>query len=261
MGDDTLYRLKSGAFSPRAAAGLTRALETYDALLCVGQMGSDLAREVLGDGAPPRVLTIHPVVGRTSEAAVASPRPDLDGTNVVVIAHGPSAQRAWSKGLDLALQAFARARQARPELTLTVVGEWDPTYVDELLATLPPLGESVSFIGARSDLTPVLRSASLCVQLARGEAFGMSVMEAMAAGVPCLVSDWTGAKEIVGQVDQRLVVPLDVGAAAERMGWYFGLPLPKKTDFSDTSRRVVAGYSDERALAEFAEAIAAAVAL
>jgi len=91
--------------------------------------------------------------------------------------------------------------------------------------------------------------------LARGEAFGISILEAMLAGVPSIVSEWTGAREVVEQVDRQLVVPTDPAAAADRIRWYLGLPTPEKQRLSERSREVAATYTEERATQVFRDAI------
>src|SRR5438105_11033632 len=62
MGDETLYFLRTNQFSRSAAAAITRALKSYDALLCVGEMTSNIAKELLGGGRrSPQIFTVHPV--------------------------------------------------------------------------------------------------------------------------------------------------------------------------------------------------------
>jgi glycosyltransferase involved in cell wall biosynthesis len=249
MGDDTLYFLKTGRFSPRASAAIRRALTSYDALLCVGEMNTSIAHELL----PTKVFTVHPVWESSAHLAAGASGPRLDDESLVFVGHGPSARRGWYKGVDLLLEAFARVLDERPSARLAIAGVWDTSYVDTL--TVPA---GASFVGPVDDVSTFMASASLYVHLGRGEAFGMSILEAMAAGVPCIVSEWTGAAEAVRQVDARLVVPLDAAVAADRIGWYLGLSPEEKRRLSVRTREVAATYSDDRALTEFREALVSA---
>lgn len=258
MGDDTLYFLRTDQFSRVASAAIRRTLESYDALLCVGEMTSSIARELLGSGrGRPQVFTVHPVWESAARLAAGEAEPDLEGNTLVFVGHGPSARRGWYKGLDLLVHAFSLVLGKVPAARLTVAGQWDPSYTGGL-PLLPDVGHAVSFVGPVPDVMASLRSASLYVHLGRGEAFGMSVLEAMAAGVPCVVSEWTGAREAVRQVDPTLVVPLDATAAADRILWYLALPADEKRRLSRRSREVAATFSDERALAGFREAFTTA---
>ena len=116
--------------------------------------------------------------------------------------------------------------------------------------------DRVRFLGYKRDISLCLSESSLYVHLARGEAFGISILEAMLAGVPCIVSELTGAREVVEQVDPRLIVPPDPNVAADRMRWYFKLSSSERTFLSARSREVVAAYTEERAAQEIREVVA-----
>ena len=81
---------------------------------------------------------------------------------------------------------------------MTIVGDWDECTRESLLRTDPA---ALKFVGRCSDLAPVFATASVYLHPGRGDAFPLSVLEAMAAGLVPIVSEWTGAKEVVEQVD------------------------------------------------------------
>jgi glycosyltransferase involved in cell wall biosynthesis len=89
-------------------------------------------------------------------------------------------QTGYRKGLDVALAAVAEARRDLPGLRLTVVGVPPGEPVDgvEWLGVLPP-----------SAMPDVYLNADLLLFPTRYESFGMVVIEAMAAGLPVIVSD------------------------------------------------------------------------
>jgi glycosyltransferase involved in cell wall biosynthesis len=113
----------------------------------------------------------------------------------------------------------------------------------------------IDFVGKSDNLTKYLSKSSLYLHCARGEAFGISVIEAMAAGVPPIVSEWTGAKEVVSQVSDMLIVPLDQDIILQRVKWYFNLPLEKKIELSDKCRKISREYTQENAVANFQNTI------
>lgn len=59
------------------------------------------------------------------------------------------------------------------------------------------LNERVSFLGARNDVPEILENADIAVQSSNWEGFGLTVVEAMASGIPVVASDIIGLKEVV----------------------------------------------------------------
>ena len=218
MSSETLYFIKSGYYSRRTCKMLTQLLSCYDALLCAGPMQARIARELLDE--PPRGPVIATVaLGFSPERGEALGRltPRLDGSRLLLIANGPGEFRAWYKGLDLLFQALELASVACPGLELTILGEWEEGCRDALFVRFPQVSGRVRFAGPSRDLAPHVSNSCLYVHMARGDAFPVSVLEMMAAGLPTIVSEWTGSREAVEQVDPSLVVPLDPRVAADRI--------------------------------------------
>jgi glycosyltransferase involved in cell wall biosynthesis len=89
-------------------------------------------------------------------------------------------QTGYRKGLDVALAAVAQARRDVPGLRLTVVGVPAGQQADgvDWLGVIPP-----------ARMAEVYRDADLLLFPTRYESFGLVVIEAMAAGLPVIVSD------------------------------------------------------------------------
>nr|WP_293837350.1 glycosyltransferase [uncultured Arsenicibacter sp.] len=107
------------------------------------------------------------------------------------------------KGQDILLQALAILvhQQGMKRLRLDLIGEGESLgYLKELVSSLD-IAPYVSFLGLRSRefIYAQFRSYDLLVQPSRYEGFGLTVAEAMAAGVPVLVSDIEGPMEIIQQ--------------------------------------------------------------
>ncbi len=105
------------------------------------------------------------------------------------------------KGQDILLRAVSRLRDCAgfENVQLDLVGEGNSkAYLKGLVQELG-LQESVKFRGSlpRSTIYSELCNYDLLVQPSRYEGFGLAVVEAMAAGVPVLVSDLEGPREIV----------------------------------------------------------------
>jgi glycosyltransferase involved in cell wall biosynthesis len=100
------------------------------------------------------------------------------------------------KNLDALAAAFLEALHARPDLRLVVTG--DGPWCAEMKRLLSAC-DRAHFTGTLRDgkLARVFASADLFVFPSLADTFGNSVVEALASGLPCLVSDEGGPREIV----------------------------------------------------------------
>src|SRR5262249_49811995 len=115
------------------------------------------------------------------------------------------------KGLDLLLSAFARVRARIPDTALVLAGNGETPFVEQLRRQARELhiesgvvwpgfleGDAKKAVMAESDIF-VLPSYS--------ENFGVAVVEAMAAGLPVVVSDCVGIHRELASAHAGLVVP------------------------------------------------------
>lgn len=184
----------------------------------VNRLGSTLARRVvvmsessrrempgLGRGveveAPPLADDL-----RSREAAVPGPDPVVA---TVARAHA-------EKGLDVLVDAVARL--ARSDVTLRIVGV-GPTDDDPDALALREriarhhLDDRVVLAGWADDPMVAVADAWVYVQSSRSESFGLAVVDALAAGLPTVVTDVAGLRERVDPGRTGLVVPPEDPAA------------------------------------------------
>jgi glycosyltransferase involved in cell wall biosynthesis len=122
------------------------------------------------------------------------------------------------KGLDLLLPAFAQAHARRPDLSLVIAGDGDPAYVAELRAEAARLGIGsqvvwAGFLAGNAKLA-ALADADLFALPSYSENFGNAVVEAMACGLPVLISDGVGIHREVQAANAGVVVPCNANAIA-----------------------------------------------
>lgn len=113
------------------------------------------------------------------------------------------------KGVDDLLRALA---QTASDLRLLVAGEGPRRAAWQALAATLGIGARVSFLGRVDDaaLPGLYQSAGIFALPAnsRAEAFGTVLLEAMAAGLPCLTTDvGSGTAYVVQHEQTGLVVP------------------------------------------------------
>jgi glycosyltransferase involved in cell wall biosynthesis len=157
--------------------GERRALAADGHVAVHGQVAQEL-RSLYGLAAPVTVIhnAVDPVICRP--AAGSGHQRSRAGLNAVW-----AGQVGYRKGLDVALAAVAEARRDLPGLVLTVVG-------------VPPgkPADGVDWLGVipQARMAEVYRHADLLLFPTRYESFGLVVIEAMAAGLPVIVSDAVG---------------------------------------------------------------------
>jgi glycosyltransferase involved in cell wall biosynthesis len=111
-----------------------------------------------------------------------------------------------NKGIGALLRALA-SREELAAMSLLVVGDGPNRARLELLAQRAELAGRVRFLGALSDVRPVLAAADLFVLPSRAEALPLSLLEAMSAGLPVVASSVGGIPEVVEHDRTGLLVP------------------------------------------------------
>lgn len=116
------------------------------------------------------------------------------------------------KGLDLLIRAFARVRIQFRGAELTIAGSGDEVLTGELRRLAAELGVEDSihwagFVAAAADKQRLFAEADVFVLPSYSENFGVAVVEAMAAGLPIVISDQVGIHTEVTARRAGLVAP------------------------------------------------------
>lgn len=120
------------------------------------------------------------------------------------------------KGIYYLLEAAMRIDPNK--VHLTVVGAYDNT--DGLLS---PYMENITFTGriTHDKVAETLKSSDIFVFSSLGEGLSLSVLEALACGLPCIVTKNSGANDaIVDGVNGFVVDIQDTIALVEKMQWF-----------------------------------------
>lgn len=134
----------------------------------------------------------------------------------------------FKKGLDILVRAFSIVARSRDDVHLVIVGPDDEGLGDKVRKWLKDEGifERATFTGMLqgNDKLAVLRDAEIFVLPSYSENFGISVVEAMACGVPVLISDKVNIWREVEANKAGKVAPCDVERFAEEMSGLLGEP-------------------------------------
>ncbi|MER5777807.1 glycosyltransferase [Streptomyces sp. NPDC002039] len=116
---------------------------------------------------------------------------------------------AFEKGLDLLLDAWADAVPLHPDWVLRIYGAGPEEPALRAHCTSLGLDESVEWMGSTDDVLGALCEASVFAQASRAEGFPITLLEAMAAGVPAAAFDCApGVREIVSHGEDGLLARL-----------------------------------------------------
>jgi glycosyltransferase involved in cell wall biosynthesis len=213
-------------------------------------MQADLANAVVS-GRRTQVFAVPGAVSAQRCEALQRLTPALVGANILFIGHGPSGWRVRYKGLDLLLLTLKLVLAQRPDAHLTILGEWSPDVVDASLASMGHERSRVTFAGPQQSIERFLNDSALCLHVGRGDAFPLSTLETMCAGVPTIVSALTGTSEVVRRVEPAFVVPPEPAAAASAVVKYLVLDDEARRRLASRFRREAASYTEEVAITAF----------
>jgi glycosyltransferase involved in cell wall biosynthesis len=101
------------------------------------------------------------------------------------------------KRVDLLILAFRRIRASVPKVRLVIVGDGPLRCELERVGVTLGLGGDVVFAGSRPNVVPYLQASDLFVLPSEVEGMSVALLEAMACGVPVLVSDCDGNRDLV----------------------------------------------------------------
>ena len=128
------------------------------------------------------------------------------------------------KGILELFEAVTRARRRHPRVRLVIVGPTDAEKTDALSAELlrhrfPDV--DVVFTGLRDDMPDILNALDVFVLPSWREGYPRSPMEAAAMGVPVIVTNIRGCREVCIDGETGLMVPVrnpgSLGTAVERL--------------------------------------------
>jgi len=191
-------------------------IEHADHILTV----SEFARESYVDsGVPPAGVTSVPMGADLSDFV---PRQEGEADSAAPFTFLFAGHANRRKGVDVLLSASEQLDQNNCPHRVQFAGGRDDAFFEETTAPIETLGYL-----DRPDLAAAFRRADVLVLPSRHDSFGRVVVEAMATGVPVLLSEHVGAKEAVTEGETGwIVLAEDVDALAHQMRWCIEHPKP-----------------------------------
>ncbi|WP_456104980.1 glycosyltransferase family 4 protein [Prevotella sp.] len=172
----------------------------YDHVICISEISEEKLREYMGgewlDRSSNKYKTITTInngidVGAISKAVPCKELLDLkENRKSILMVAGFRKQ----KNQDTIVRALTLLDKSKFEIWFAGIGE----RMDDVrqLAVSFGVGERVRFLGLRTDIPNVLRSADIIVMSSHWEGLSLSNVEGMSAHKPFIASDVNGLKEV-----------------------------------------------------------------
>jgi len=220
-----LYYVKVGKIKGIRKQFALWLLKEVDLSVPIGRMEDKILKEILPNA---KSIVIYPKPKKEVINSLLKDKrtPDLNSHKILTI----GTNNAYYKGIDIVYEAFKIVKRQFPDAELFIVGR-----IPDLSNYVDCNDKGVHCLGYVKDLNEVIKESALYLQIGRGDTFPLSSIEAMLGGLPAIVSEWTGTKEVVGKVDSNLIVKLNANEVIKRILWYFSLNYAEKSKRSKKS--------------------------
>jgi glycosyltransferase involved in cell wall biosynthesis len=152
----------------------------------------------------------------------------------------------WAKGHAELFQALAKVRDRYPIRCLIIGGGRRQPEMAAMVRDLS-LTPFVNFLGHRADVPDLLAALDIFVLPSHSEGISRALLEAMAAGLPVVVSNVGGSPEVVQHEIDGLLVPVkDVAALAQALIRLLSDPALAQRLGLAASQRVAGNFSLDR---------------
>ena len=223
-----------------------------------------------------RVMILNPGIAAEAVAAGLDPQRLLWMPNPIdtdeFVPHGPGARQdlrdrfripagagaviyvgrlAPEKELSSLIGAFAAVVRRMPEALLILIGDGPCRQELETRAAQLGLAAHVRFEGRQpaASICHWLQASDLFALVSSNEGFPCSLSEAMAAGLPSVVSDIPGSAQLIDSGVHGLVVPVgDEARIAEAIAGLLADPESRARMAEAARRRIVENYSTAKVL-------------
>lgn len=185
------------------------------------------------------------VDGRDTRARLGIP------SNAVVV--GTVGRLVWEKGYREFFAMAERLRRDNPSIAVLAVGPHEPGKRDALpRQVLDDLErrQVVRFLGMRTDMPEMYAAMDVFVLPSYREGFPRSAVEAAAMGLPLVLTDIRGCREVVADGENGYLVPTrDVEILIDRVRCLINDPVLRSRFGAASRRRALAEFDEQRVIA------------
>jgi glycosyltransferase involved in cell wall biosynthesis len=252
--DPRLYSLKSNTYFnekkgirvkyPLVKSRFIKKLINFiDGYVFIGKYQRSLFENVKGLNKEKPYIIAYPSMNQKRYEQLIKIKPKLDSKNIIFIGGYELATELEYKGYDVLFEIFPELKKTDKKINLTIVGGgWDEKNKIR----------DVNFTGQLKDFSKELKESSLFLHLGLGDAFCVTAIEAMRSGLPVIISNQVGAKEVVEKVRKDFVIDRnDKDSIKNKILEYFDLNFKEKKSLSNKFRKESHFFNPEDCAKDF----------
>ena len=158
------------------------------------------------------------------------------------------------KNLPALVDAHAAVAQHRPGARLVIIGSGPMQAELESQARARGIADAVHFTGYRADVRALMGACDVYVNCSTYEGVSLTILEAMAAGLPVVATRAGGNPEVVVDGETGVLVPIGSPALTEELIALASNPLRRRALGGAGRQRVVRHFSIDRMVEEYSHA-------
>lgn len=201
-----------------------------DGAIAVSEIAKSNAEEFVD--IPIRI--VHPYIEDELYERLSGIRPNVEGHNILSVGHGTYPR----KGMDILIDAFELVRDHYEDAQLYIIGKDHPQAWNDI--------DGVHIEGYVEDLVHYFIKSSLFVQASRVvDTFPVATLESLRAGLPTIVTELVGTKEVIQELDTNFIRKVDAEDISEAILYYFDQSDSKKRALSSRSKEISKKFNRE----------------
>jgi len=183
-----------------------------------------------------KVEVVHPYITNEKYYDLIKISPNLETHNILCIGN----PRLY-KGLDILIEAFSIVKNEIKDANLFIRSSW---FRHKSV-------NGVKFLDFMPKLSSIFKNVSLYVQSSRFDPFPVSVLESMLSGIPLVITNMVGSRDIVKEFGEDFIRNVDAEDLAEGILKYFDLSLSKKEEISKKAKKVASYFNEINCVKKF----------
>lgn len=162
------------------------------------------------------------------------------------------AELNYNKNHQFLLRNWRQLKQQNPKIELLIIGAGENEKELKRFVNLEKL-KGVHFLGFRKDVSKLLQITDIVSLLSYREGLPKSIMEAMVASIPCVVTNTRGLRDLIKSNENGFVINHEENEALVRAFTALAQSEDLRKQMGQAAKQLVEPYLLEKVLIEYVE--------